>query len=133
MNAKNKIVEVAQKIILGELNIIEGSRIITSLVANNNLSKVELYFPFEAVDSETDHLPFGQVRDECSSAYLARIDREIEAYIKETKSVIIEACKVLIEKLEIICPMCDSQGYVLKAKVKKTGEILWICDECDAL
>lgn len=35
--------------------------------------------------------------------------------------------------MKITCPRCDGQGYVLKAKVKKTDQILWICEECNAL
>jgi transcription elongation factor Elf1 len=31
------------------------------------------------------------------------------------------------------CPRCDNQGTVVKAKIKKTNEIVRICDECDAL
>ena len=32
----------------------------------------------------------------------------------------------------MICPYCE-QGEILKAKVKKTGEIIYICDECDSV
>ena len=30
------------------------------------------------------------------------------------------------------CPRCDGQGEVLLVKVRKTGEILKLCNECDA-
>ncbi len=29
------------------------------------------------------------------------------------------------------CPRCD-QGHIVKAKIKKTGETIFICEECDA-
>lgn len=32
----------------------------------------------------------------------------------------------------MICPYCK-QGEILKAKVKKTGEFILICDECDTV
>lgn len=32
----------------------------------------------------------------------------------------------------IICPFC-TQGYVLKAKVKATNELIKICEECDTV
>ncbi len=32
----------------------------------------------------------------------------------------------------MICPRCDEQGVVLKAEVRTTGEILHVCDECEA-
>jgi hypothetical protein len=33
----------------------------------------------------------------------------------------------------LICPRCDGQGSVLKAQIKKTREMIFICDECDAM
>jgi len=31
------------------------------------------------------------------------------------------------------CPRCDGQGILHKVIIKKTGEKVWLCDECDAL
>ena len=31
-----------------------------------------------------------------------------------------------------LCPRCN-QGWVLKVRHKKTGEIVWVCEECEAL
>lgn len=33
----------------------------------------------------------------------------------------------------IECPYCDGQGEVLNAVIKKTGEKIKICDECDTI
>ncbi|SFJ33561.1 hypothetical protein SAMN05421753_11899 [Planctomicrobium piriforme] len=30
------------------------------------------------------------------------------------------------------CPRCDGQGIVEKLRVRSTGEILYVCDECEA-
>lgn len=32
----------------------------------------------------------------------------------------------------MICPRCDGQGEIYKAKVKNIDIILYICDECEA-
>jgi len=32
----------------------------------------------------------------------------------------------------LTCPRCDGQGFVLKAQIIKTNEMVFICDECDA-
>ncbi|MEW8955175.1 hypothetical protein [Clostridium sp.] len=32
----------------------------------------------------------------------------------------------------MICPRCDGQGNIYKAKVKDISMILYICDECEA-
>lgn len=31
-----------------------------------------------------------------------------------------------------ICPRCDGQGHVLKARIVRTGDNIFVCDECDA-
>jgi len=31
------------------------------------------------------------------------------------------------------CRLCDGQGEVIRAKVIKTGQVIFICDECDVL
>ena len=31
------------------------------------------------------------------------------------------------------CPRCDGQGILHKVIIKKIGEKVWLCDECDAL
>jgi len=30
-------------------------------------------------------------------------------------------------------PCCDGQGDVVAARIKRTGEIIYLCDECDTL
>jgi hypothetical protein len=34
--------------------------------------------------------------------------------------------------MKIICPRC-CQDYLIHAKIKATGEIVLVCDECEAL
>lgn len=33
----------------------------------------------------------------------------------------------------LTCPRCDGQGEVEKVRVKADGDILYLCDECDAV
>ena len=33
----------------------------------------------------------------------------------------------------MVCPRCDGQGDVIKVRIIATGEIVFLCDECDAL
>lgn len=35
--------------------------------------------------------------------------------------------------IPIRCPRCDQQGQIRKALIKKTNEVVLLCDECDAL
>jgi hypothetical protein len=33
----------------------------------------------------------------------------------------------------MLCPRCDQQGTVLKARIVASREVVHLCDECDAL
>lgn len=33
---------------------------------------------------------------------------------------------------KVWCPRCD-KGWVLRARVKRTDEAVWVCEKCDAL
>jgi len=33
----------------------------------------------------------------------------------------------------VYCPFCEGQGIILKAKIKNTDSIIYICDECDTV
>jgi hypothetical protein len=32
-----------------------------------------------------------------------------------------------------VCPCCDGQGDVVTARIDKTEEVVYLCDECDTL
>jgi hypothetical protein len=56
---------------------------------------------FVGVDSETDDLPVGPVRAEWNPAVLALKDIEIARCERQYRSVVLKACRELIQKL---CP-----------------------------
>lgn len=33
----------------------------------------------------------------------------------------------------VICPFCDGQGLIMKAKIKNKNIRIYICDECDTM
>ena len=33
----------------------------------------------------------------------------------------------------MLCPRCDQQGTIHKVRINATGEVVQLCDECDAL
>ena len=33
----------------------------------------------------------------------------------------------------IVCPRCDGQGHIFKKLIKFNKEMIYICDECDAI
>lgn len=57
----------------------------------------KLFFPFVAVDSETDHFPLGVVRDNWSSVALQREDEKRVQYEREARSDLMEAANELLQ------------------------------------
>jgi hypothetical protein len=96
-----KAIEVARAIIDGKIGIIEGSR---ALVAIRHEVTDELadsdFLPFIAVESETDTLPVGNVRQHWAKDALANEDIKINKYENEMRDMIIAACERLIQKVE---------------------------------
>ena len=33
----------------------------------------------------------------------------------------------------MLCPRCDDQGNIQRVRINRTGEIVQLCDECDAM
>lgn len=99
IEAKKEIIRIASDVLNNNVNLIEACRTITGLSCDTDNPEDDIYNPFVAVDSETDHFPMGSVRDLCDPEYLARIDKEIERYIELANNDIRKACYELIKKL----------------------------------
>src|SRR4051812_7924138 len=84
---QQRIVDVASAILRGELGIIEGSRQLCSLQFRvSSLDHNPDFLSFVGIDSETDHLPVGDVRRHWAADALARKDIEIrkaEAFYRD--------------------------------------------------
>jgi hypothetical protein len=61
---------------------------------------MSFFFPIIAVDSETDHLPRGDMRNYCSKDFLERSDKEASEYLKDCSDNVIEACLQLLDKFK---------------------------------
>jgi len=81
------IVEIAAAILHGELGVIDGSRRLCrlqSLVFSRDHDPD--FLPFVGIDSATDHLPIGDVRQHWAAEALLREDieiREAEAFYRD--------------------------------------------------
>ena len=77
---QQRVVEVASAILRGELGVIEGSRLLCALRFRvSTLDHDPDFLPFVGIDSETDHLPIGEVRQLWASDALVRLAPEIQA------------------------------------------------------
>lgn len=90
----------AQAVLDNELGIIEGS-IKLSVYAHSVVvdSRTDPDFVvFVAVASETDHLPFGVVRDHWSAPALAKADAEIDAITERYRDKVRRACENVVTR-----------------------------------
>jgi hypothetical protein len=101
MDAKRNILRLANKMLDGEMELIEGCRLIANLALYISDEQTgypdELLFPFIAVASDTDHLPTGSCRAHYDKDYLNELDKERQKYIEEARNDIMEACREVIK------------------------------------
>ena len=106
---RGKVVAIAQSILDEEIGVIAGSRKLCAYssglyrVADGYLDE-EYFIPFEAVDSETAHLPVDWERKNWSEEALKGKDVEIAEFEAKSKERIFEACRVLIRRYEVAFP-----------------------------
>jgi Protein of unknown function (DUF2489) len=84
---RREAASVAQAILDSKITIIEGARLLSRL---RHRTGVDLSDPdfltFVSIDSQTDHLPFGEARRYWAAEPLAKLDQEIaecEAFFRE--------------------------------------------------
>ena len=94
----NKIVEIARNILSGEVGIVAGARKFGGVRHQVGDDHDPDFLFFTAVDSETDHLPIGEVRQHWNSEVLRAKDAELAAYEAEVRERAFEACRRLIQK-----------------------------------
>jgi hypothetical protein len=79
LNARRAMIEAAQAMLAGRLSYIEGTR---KILAAGCLARLDEWdpdlLPFEGINSETDALPFGEMRDHWQAAALEALQPEID-------------------------------------------------------
>jgi hypothetical protein len=95
-----KIVAVARAVLAGELGIIVGARQLCGLGHQIGADRDADFTFFVGLDSETDHLPIGDVRQHWNEEALRDKDAEItrvEAFYRERA---FETCRQLFQKYD---------------------------------
>jgi hypothetical protein len=93
---RNEVVSIAREMLRGSMNLLEGTRRICSLRNATEEPDSEVFAPFRAIESETDHFAVGEVRLRYSKEQLEQLDRELKSYLTDTKNEIVAACEKLI-------------------------------------
>jgi hypothetical protein len=96
---KEKLAETAQALLSGKIPAIEGAREILRLWYQAGLPPDDDDItPFVAVDSETDALPLGRVRELWAPDALAKLQPEIDRAEQWARETILPHCERVIER-----------------------------------
>lgn len=93
------LVDVAKKMIAGELGPIAGARKILELQYDVGDSENDVFLPFVGIWSEADTLVVGD-RSLFADEYLERVDREYADYDERLRPSIGDCCRALLDVFE---------------------------------
>lgn len=96
-----KIVAICEAVLAEEIGIIAASRRLSALGMELFDGHDEDFIMFDAVDTETDHLPVDKERRNWSAEALKRKDAEIAEAEAFYKDEVFAACTKLIERFVI--------------------------------
>jgi len=95
-----KVVAVARSILAGEVGIVAGARQFGRVTHRVGVGSDPDFIFFIGVDSETDHLPLGDVRQHWNPDALLAKDAELADYETRVRERAFAACRSLIEKYD---------------------------------
>jgi len=94
-----RIVDLAQAMLDGAVGIIEGSRRLNDLRGALGIDHLDDDFVgFLAIESETDHLPVGDVRRLWNREALVEKDRQVDAAERHYRDRAFEDCRKLMAR-----------------------------------
>jgi hypothetical protein len=89
---------IARNILVGDISPIEGARAIVRSAHMDDLEWDEDVIPFVAIDSETDALPFGEVRALWKPESLEKLQPAIDSAEAWAREIAIPHCLKLVER-----------------------------------
>ena len=96
---RQNVVRVARAMLDGQLGVIDGSRQLCAL--RSRVSPLDFdpnFLPFVGIDSETDHLPIGEVRQHWAADALATKDAELGDAEPQYREMALSGCHRLVER-----------------------------------
>lgn len=96
--ARDEILRTANGMLVGQINLIEGSRKISDLRHAIGESENPVFAPIIGFESETDDYPLGPSRELWDPRRLREKDDEIGAYVVLAGPAVLEACKRILEQ-----------------------------------
>jgi hypothetical protein len=96
--ARSEVVLIAQRVLSGGCGIVEGARQLSGLAHRLAAEHDPDFTFFIGVDSETDHLPLGDVRQRWAEDALRNKDEELRSLEGFFRADALNACQSLILK-----------------------------------
>lgn len=96
--ARREIGKTAKAMLSGATSFIEGAREIRRLAHEHGLRDDADIIVFVAIDSETDALPFGELRSMWNTEALAKLQPEIDSAEAWAREVGTAACERLVQR-----------------------------------
>src|SRR5262245_38293017 len=98
---RSEALEVARAIRSGRIGVVEGSRRLIALREGvESPALEELFSPFDAIDSQTDHLPIGDQLGLWAPDVVATKRAQLAEAESVHRQTALDACAALIECLE---------------------------------
>ena len=98
--ASGKIVAVARNVLAGQVGIVAASRQLAAWRFDVGAEHDPDFVFFVGVDSETDHLPVGDVRQRWSPDVMRAKDDELRDFEASVRDEAFRVCRSLIQKYE---------------------------------
>ncbi len=97
--AIEETLRICRGLLDGSIPMIDGCRQITSLRNEMGATGNSVFDIFVVVDSDSDHLPFGNVRQHCSPEWLQKADAEIADIESLYREPVRKAAEALLRTL----------------------------------
>jgi hypothetical protein len=96
---RKEAASTAAGIVEGTVNVVEGARTLTALRHDAEVDAADEDFAvFAAIASDTDALPFGEVRKHWSAEALARLEPELRAAVAWAMPIATPACHSIMRR-----------------------------------
>ena len=98
--ACHAVVGIARGVLNGSVGIVEGSRMLLTIQRAAGAEDDADFLFFVGVNSQTDHLPVGDLRRHWSPDALRLKDDELNGFEVQVRARALEVCRKLIERYD---------------------------------
>ncbi len=100
--ARQTLWHVAQGMLNGRIQLIEGCRSLVRLRSDAELPPSGAFDLVVSIESDTDDCPLGSIRAEYASELLERLDAKVQRILAKDTPILLEACRSIISQLELL-------------------------------